>query len=220
MKRNTLGRSAGGLSNAKAPPARAQPACMHGACTRNVNFFVAPTYLSSSSRPSIRPSMPPVPSWPSRTRGAPFVRMLMPAAFRDAIQFSSLTPADLFLQRAALRVKVRGPFRRRQTTVSSRRIKCTGLERFCCPKRRNLLCMRAMSSLLAWIEIQFPCSWNSIIGLTGYSFATSSGGFRRNICLARDLSRTFFFRAIFFFRSFTEDWKLRLIRERVSEKCL
>lgn len=35
-----------------------QPACTPGACTRNVNFFVAPTYLFVF--PSIRPSVPPV----------------------------------------------------------------------------------------------------------------------------------------------------------------
>lgn len=64
---------------------------------------VAPTYLLFvflSVRPSIRPSnrMQRVRqglAFFTRTHGAPFGYMLMPAAFRDTIQFSSLTSADL-----------------------------------------------------------------------------------------------------------------------------
>lgn len=117
MKRNTLGRSAGGLSNVKAPPAR--PASLHTRYMHEKRQLLRGTYLPLRLpvHPSVHTSMPPVRAG-LLGRGAPFARMLMPAAFRDAIQFSSLTPADLLLlRRVDLRVKVRatvsGSFRRR-----------------------------------------------------------------------------------------------------------
>jgi len=126
IKRNTQGRSAGGLCSAKAPPAKsAGLRCMH-----EKRQPLRGTYLPLCLpvRPSVRPflsyvrlpvRMQRVPGLAfSRTRGAPFGYMLMPAAFRDAIQFSSLTPADL--RGRCLRVKVRESARRRRGRSSRR----------------------------------------------------------------------------------------------------
>lgn len=73
------------------------------------------TYLPSLRLP-VRPSVHPSNrmqrvrqglAFFTRTHGAPFGYMLMPAAFRDTIQFSSLTSADLRYP-VPERVKVHG----------------------------------------------------------------------------------------------------------------
>lgn len=181
---------------------------MHGACTRNVNFFVAPTYLFVF--PSIRPYVHS--NWPSRTRGAPFVRMLMPTAFRDAIQFSSLTLADL-LRRMGLRVKVRatmrGSFRRRQTAVSSRRTNVQAMNDFVV---RNEEISKRCHPRFSEGRYDFPVhEFDYRFLLDAYSPL-----FPRSRTYWRGFVTNLPFHTIFFFRSSTEDRR----PTRVSEKHL
>lgn len=223
MKRNTLGRSAGGLSSAKAPPARPTgPACTVHARETSTSSW----YLHLPPRLPVHPSVRPCrSSWPSRTRGAPFVRMLMPAVFRDAIHFLSLTLADPlppsllpsppesglpssenagdeyadFLRRRRRHARFVAPYRRRMDYVA---------------RAKSLIVIRVVSFAFFWRKTQFSSPQIRLSVLPDArsplfpSFRARRKGFVTSIS----------FRATFFSRTSTEGRRLRLTCERVFQK--